>query len=590
MKVSRDQLKVLALAAALVVSAVVITPGMLFGPSGDTSEAKSGEVYTQTEVPQAGPDAGSFESASLMSVPDGYTSTTSSGVEEPPDVRASAGAQTMQVSVTEDNGEVALQLEDDRVHDGRWVSIPSQWFENELGSVPEVAYVAHKESGEEYQTELYTRDDSVAFYVEEFSTNTVTFSGEVNVSGDFEDGSQAQYELSDLDSTSDPVVNLTGETSTEDEVSTGTAGPSSSSSLSIAGNVDPTGPSDSTPKLSVTAKETSSAEIDELMGDGEPDSSGYLAGSDYGTPLKSEHEFTPNESGTLTKLTPNISDAVTPEYDLTVDVYIVEEGVDEEFGEGTRVKEDWTPEWSTGEQPFSIDDYDVTAGETYTIEFVSQTTGSSDDVQFLTVATDSSPDTTLRTKNDDSGDTFTYEEASDIGLQYGSAPKDLSVSSAIDSATLGDFESGEMKTTSLEVPRGDSSLEWSGSGGDFDWSLNYTERTQTEDPSVELNSETVSHSGTLDDGETVQLNLSQESLREGTNYVNVSVGDGTLSSDAPTPMVGMELTHDAVDKQDVEYGGGQWTETYNVSETYASSRSSANLTVPFQTNVYQMST
>lgn len=569
---SSEQLKVLVLAVGLVVSAVAISPGMVFGPTDAPDEAKSGVTYTSepADTTVRGPP-GSYESASLMSVPDGYTETSTPDASEPPEVRASAGAQTMQVTVTESDGEVALQLEDDRVHDGRWVSIPSQWFEAELGKVPEVAYVAHS-SGDEYQTRLYTRGGDVAFYVEEFSTNTVTFSGEVSITGNFSDGGSAQYGLSDYDSASDPVVNLTGTVSTENETETGTAKPGDSSAVAFSGT-GISGPESGNPRVSVSLP-SGYNEFDSL------DTNRRLWGDEGGTDLKTEIGFeSPNQS--FSHITVGQAGGTLDAGSSgSVDVYVVTgETPDNTYGEGTLVKSGWQPSES-GEATVDFGQTFDTDGGPVTVEFISS--GYATDNVALGQG-DGSASSMLYSNNVYDGSNY-YMDAT---LSHG--PVDgLSVSTGSDSASLGSLQPGESASTGVAASPSTDALDWTASAGSgkFDWTVEYTEETGTSDASVELNSTTKTVSGTLNESETAQVTFNQSVLQEGTNQLNVSVGDGTLSSDAPTPMVGVELTHDAVDQQSVDYGGGQWTESYNVSETYASSRASAELTVPFQSNVY----
>jgi hypothetical protein len=115
--------------------------------------------------------------------------------------------------------------------------------------------------------------------------------------------------------------------------------------------------------------------------------------------------------------------------------------------------------------------------------------------------------------------------------------------------------------------------------------LSGTEATTTSDPTVELNSESVSHDGTLGDGETSSFSISSSALQEGTNRVNVSVGDGSLSSDAPPAAVGLELSHEATDEQTVDYGAEIWSERYNVSRTYGDATEEPTLTIPFEGEV-----
>jgi len=154
-------------------------------------------------------------SSEMNSVPDSHIKQLSNEREtetppEPTDVRASTGSQTMQIETTTVDGEPALVLGDDQTHDGRWVSVSTTWLEEVHGEVPATVTIEH-ESGDSYTQEVRVEEDSAAFYVRGFSTNTVTFSGEVQITGDPADnGSQYSYDIADLDSTSNVTVNMTG--------------------------------------------------------------------------------------------------------------------------------------------------------------------------------------------------------------------------------------------------------------------------------------------------------------------------------------------------------------------------------------------
>ena len=621
---SREQLTVVVLVLGLVVSAVAISPGMVFGPPDGPSDAKSGVTYrSEPADPAATGPPGDFEQSELMAVPDGYTQTRTEAAREPPEVQASAGAQTMQVSVVEDDGEVALKLADDRVHDGRWVSMPASWFEAELGQVPEVAYVAH-ESGDEYKTRLHARGRQVAFYVEEFSTNTVTFSGEVSITGNFSDGGSAQYELSDYDSASDPLLNLIGLTNTEwDNVSAASVGNGGTVSLDPAGNMDPSGPNGS-PTVTFTGVETSSSGSYTTYGTHGFDTTTNVGGNLAPT----------GESLTITGHVPSVSaydgqtQTGTASHAFTNPTdYVDQAAVDLQFTDSSRFGGIDIVVYIGGSQVASASPSVSEAG-TYTVNVDQSTNGQ--DVTIETTNNDyeytadrwtldgqgpqgvsvSAGGTTYNPGNLADGETVSYSPSLSIGSngvslsKDGGGPVDYDLSwtenaqtndPAIDvdgdgtteasySGKLANGETVSRNLSSLTVA--DNTGEVSLTGGAVDMDVSILERTQTTDTSIDLNSKTLTHSGPLGEGETVSMTYNQSVLQEGTNQLNVSVGDGTLSSDAPTPMVDVNLTHDAVDQHSVEYGGGQWTESYNVTETYASSRQSASLTVPFQSNVY----
>jgi len=152
------------------------------------------------------------------------------------------------------------------------------------------------------------------------------------------------------------------------------------------------------------------------------------------------------------------------------------------------------------------------------------------------------------------------------------------------SATIGDLESGDSVTATFDVSTSATQIDLSGSGANLDYTLSLTERTVTEDPSVEVNGHTTSNPGKLSDGTTTSLTTDTTWIKDGTNQVNVTVAS-TLSSDAPTPQVGLDYSHDADDVQNVTFQSEQWTERYNVSKTYASDRKNAHLNITHPTNV-----
>ncbi|WP_233488558.1 hypothetical protein [Halodesulfurarchaeum formicicum] len=117
-------------------------------------------------------------------------------------------------------------------------------------------------------------------------------------------------------------------------------------------------------------------------------------------------------------------------------------------------------------------------------------------------------------------------------------------------------------------------------GGTVDYSLTYTEYTDTQDVGVELNTGNwANHTGTLADGETVTKTIDQSALQEGTNTLNVSMPE--LSADAPAMQVEAEISHDARDIQNVSYEAEKFSERYSVSKTYSSDRKDPTLTIPF---------
>jgi len=513
------------------------------------------------------------------------------------EVQASAHASTLDVVVTNPGrakkytdgtvvggGPVAIVLRDEIHHAGRDVALPADVLRDTLGYVPNAAYGTH-EDGEPWTRQTRAEDGSVIFEVPHFSANTVTFAGEVNLTGSpATNGTTYEYNLSELDAASDPVVNLTGVTRTEWENTSATrVSPTATHSLNPAGNADPGGPGGS-PTLTVTNTSAAYNPVD-VQGTGVTDYRiTFVGDGGFNTKAKAEAMIRTKEDRTTTKIAPYVDELEGSAYDANVDIYVIEEQPDETYGEGTLVKSDWTPDWSTGRQTITLDQ-SVTfeAGVNHTIEFVTTNSNQNDAREVLQLGLDDSGAPTDWFAYDQNGGSA-FENYPDINIGEAGSVSSLSVSDgAGHSLSFGDFAPGETKTLDWStLSRDATALDFSGSGGGtLEYTLEMQERTQTEDAGVELNGNTTTHTGTLGDGNTTTLTLEQASLREGTNDLNVTVGDGTLSADAPTPAVGLEYVHDAKAKKSVAYTGEKFSERYNVSHTYASARDPATLTIPF---------
>jgi|GEM_PF-5661018 len=224
-QVSGRALKSLVL-AGLLIGAAVAMPAAPFASDGPQTEPVEGETFEPVD------DGPSLNGVSLNTLPSTYLGSGAEAPDPPKEVRASAGSQTMAVETAVVDGEPAIVLDDERTPDGRWVSIETSWLNEHVGEVPEVAYVDH-ESGNEYAAPLQVRGESAAFYVREFSTNTVTFDGEVRLSGaGAGDGTEYQYELGSTEDVDDPSINLTGLSNTQTVSDSGTG----AASNSVSGN------------------------------------------------------------------------------------------------------------------------------------------------------------------------------------------------------------------------------------------------------------------------------------------------------------------------------------------------------------------
>ncbi|WP_144900893.1 hypothetical protein [Halobellus captivus] len=439
--------------------------------------------------------------------------------------------------------EIAIVLRDDEVHEGRDVAVDLDVLEAGVGFVPKVAYGTH-EDGERWESAI-ERDGMVGtFHVPHFSTNTVSFTGGVSINASpATDGSTFEYELSDINAVSDPMINLTGNTTTENESVSGSVSIGDPFTVDVEGNADPEGHTMPDSQISVTGGTVSERIATDTQGSVTIDSSevsfdslGRVSGDLFVT-------------GGSCKC-----DASDVTITLSVD--------------GTQVASNSWEKVYDGQYEIGYPEYDGGVGFGFDVPDEHQDFDSAT----VSYSLDNPP-------SEDYYPQFTVNGVS-------TAPDNVAVSvNGLESASLGDLDDGETKTTALDLSTGSNDINITGSVGTVDYTLDYIERTVTENPTVELNGETVSHSGTLSDGETTTLSLDSSALEEGTNRINVSVGDGTLSDGSPDPSVGLEYSHEATDEQTVDYSAEAWSERYNVSHTFGDAREDPTLTIPFDGEV-----
>ena len=147
---------------------------------------------------------------------------------------------------------------------------------------------------------------------------------------------------------------------------------------------------------------------------------------------------------------------------------------------------------------------------------------------------------------------------------------------------------GETESTSFQPEVGQT---WSvdGSGSPVTVSADITERRLPEDVRIGVNTQAgggwANYSSKLTEGETVSLVTNKSWVQSGTNVVDVQLGDGSLSGDAPTPKVKLDYSHQAASTQSVTVDGEVWSERWETSRTWASARDNATLSIPFGNSV-----
>ena len=179
-----------------------------------------------------------------------------------------------------------------------------------------------------------------------------------------------------------------------------------------------------------------------------------------------------------------------------------------------------------------------------------------------------------------SGYSWTWD---DWSAQAGVPPESVSVSvNGGPSTTLND---GESTDADLDLGSNDIAVDVTGNGS-ANWQIDTTERTGTRDPSVTINGETVSYSGTLGDGTTQSLTVDESWIKNGTNNVSVSTND---PSSGPGSLVDIDYSHDTNGTvHTTTLNSTTWEEFYNVSNTYGSDVSNTVVTLPFSSNVVKI--
>lgn len=451
-------------------------------------------------------------------------------------VHTSAHADTMEVIVTnpgraenrydgvdlQGDGSVAIVLQDDENHDGREVALPADELADALGHRPRIVEGYH-DSGEQWSAPITYQDGLAVFDVARFSENAITFSGTVSLSGSqAEDGTTFDYEMADTESASDFTATLTGSTAERDRSADGS---SSTGTIDVGGALDPTDQS-----LSVDV-DNKNLHYDD-------------GNSESNSNAESEWSYSRDV---------NVSEVTAVNLSAT---YAYDEG--QNYPDCGDVSSD---EARTGDIELFVE------GESWG----TQTIDGAEDVSF----------SGSQTVSDGTLDMTVWMEGTSSDSSYLRCAQNIEISGG-DGATV-DVEVGGDQFTTQEGEAIDPGLSKGGndlsidSPFDVSWSASWTERSPTTDPSIEVNGETVGVDGTLSDGETADLDVSADWLREGTNTVNVSTGTaGGLQTVAD-----LDYSHTATSNRSVSYDGEAWAEGYNVSRTWSSDQSDATLTIPF---------
>ena len=507
-------------------------------------------------------------------------------MDDSPTVHASTGAQTMRVETTTVDGEPALNLSDDRTHDGRWVAVPTDWFNQTHGEIPSVARIAHEDSGT-YTEPLQVRGDSAAFFVRGFSTNTVTFGGELVIQDrPAVDGTRHTYQLDSRDSVDDVSINLTGVENT----ATDSASAVRTNGESLTANVGGTAsPRDET--VTLTGRETRSSWTGSGSGDGSVTVNGNQPAEDISATLEGS-TATSNGDQSWTGLSNGASRSLTsgnieptgpagnePQVTLTTStptgsrsygISTYETALALAYGDGTNGeitmpnvpgKPTGLTLYTTGSSSVEWDIYAVT-GETAdgdpsegtkvasnvvfdktganTVTFDQKVPSNGQDVSFGFVGSGYDRLKVKATANAEyawGNNYFNYDGSNkDYAAKFDVAYEetaDVTVDAGGASTSWSGLGNGATVSSGLDIPASASAIDVSTTTGSVDLSIDKTDRTATEDPALDLDgdgSDEISHTGILTTGETTTVSAPDGALSPGANAIDASTSAGALPS------------------------------------------------------------
>ena len=418
--------------------------------------------------------------------------------------------------------DVAIVLSDDEVHEGREVAVDADVLEAGVGYLPSVAYGVHS-SGEEWHSEIDVESGVAIFEVPEFSSNSVTFSGGIELTGtEAASGTSYAYELDSLDGISDFEIDLEGARETEERsvsstTSDGTisveprgTSPPEDAVMTIEGVRDTEARS-----TSAMASDGDSFNVD--VGGSTDAKDGSVSFTGVVDPISETISGTGSSSVNLDgnqEASGTLSISYnTPDYTHSSDM--------EESGAYSSSDTEYVSTDELGFESISGFDYDVTKSGydegDYTVD-VRDPDGNSLDFPNADISDYDEIQIYLHTSNSMSQH---YVRLNSVTI-YGEIPEDLTVEGdhgSEFSETFGTTDSGSEEIT---VDSDLESIDQSTSNGlenDIDWTFDYSSEYRTKDPSVVIDGSTVSHSGTLDDGETVTETISPS---EGSHTADVS--------------------------------------------------------------------
>jgi hypothetical protein len=561
-------------------------------------------------------------------------------------------------SATVSGDGMAVVLRDDVNSAGREVAIDAGLLQQALGYEPQAIYGTHEDGSEWTRSAEYV-DGYLAFDVPHFSSNTVTFSGEVEISATgATNNTQFEYEIGDDENISDASLNLTGVLNADwGNVSASSLSNGDTIGVNPAGNLEPVGPStDGEPEVVFTGREnlstrsasdSLSASSTETVNVGgnvapvSPDESGDPELTVTGNPVDGDmyHLSDPTTKAAFAGgILFEVESGVSTVHAKIQDPSETGDTVELQNGYGSTI--DSTTNFSDSD-PWVAFEYDFSANTEYRIVQYSthksnndyhghgnlngdgfvltgeySSSGGEDDFGYLRAVTamyvekDPSVDVSYNQGSENFGyinsqttrqiplesgeDSIHFEMGGDGSIEYQLNWNDVTATenpsldfggaSASHAGVLAEGETARKEIAGLSL--GDDEATVGVADGTVDVEVLLKERTVTENPSVELGtdsfSQTITHSGQLDSGSTVDLSDEiDESLIGGSTTVTTEV-DSPASG--PEAQFDFNYSHSAQDKVSTTYTASTFEESYNLSHTYADATANAETTIPFSSS------
>ena len=462
---------------------------------------------------------------------------------------------------------MAVVLRDDVNSAGREVALDAGLLQQALGYRPKAIYGTH-ENGEQWTATAEYVNGFLVFDVPHFSSNTVTFSGEVTIDATgATNGTQFEYDVSGGGDVSDASLTLTGVSNTKTKTRSGSLTGGSDDTVSV----DPGGTQPITDGA-VTLSGSESRNGQTYSSD-EYEHDLFMNGR--------ESELTIDNTGGPSEISGIVIHNMKNNgySDISVDIGVTNGQADGSYSTGYVVE---GLQLNTGNMRNA---YRIDFGKTISVSnsgeitFVFHVTGN-DGYSRGSVMTG---DRNVINGGSYDGSVWNRRAEADVI----SSPGDVTVDTSTgDSTTVTSLGAGS-ETRAIDITKDTSSVDITTSGGgSIGYDINWQETTMTTDPGVVLTSDDgtqrINYTGTLTDGETVSLSGEVDESLIGGNVTLTAVVDP--SNSGPKTQFDLNYSHSAQNQVSTTYTASTFEESYNISHTYADATANAQVTIPFSSS------